>query len=107
MVFPVQNNVSPIETVPQETDGKVESIAPVEVQPTTRQYTPSDQESTVLNQKSIQTPSTKKTDQSVVDKSKTKTRLHPLNSPDTLTTIADKEEEEFITEVEAAHDEHH
>lgn len=108
MVSSVQDNVlKPSEAVPQETKEAIESVAPIEIQPATGQNTPSDQPSNLLEQKPKPATDAKKTDSSVIDRSKTKAKLHPLNSPDTLTTIADQEEEDFITEVEAAHDEHH
>jgi len=43
----------------------------------------------------------------VVDKSEKITQLHSIQTDDSLTTLADQEEEEFIRKVEAAHDEQH
>ena len=86
--------VAPEKTAEQQ---KTPETAPAETPSTTEdpQKAPTAEPATTASQP----PKTQ-----VVDKTKEKQKLKTLNTQDTLTTLADKEEEEFIQKVEAAHE---
>jgi hypothetical protein len=82
---------------------QVESISPIEVVPTTSSSSNTTQDDTARPTTQTATSGTKKPN--IVDKTQEKHTHHPLqNSPDSLTTLADLEEEDFIEKVEAAHE---
>lgn len=80
---------------------KPEILKPSEVKKQTAPVKPTGEQSNKPNQTVTQIS----TEKHVVDKLREKTKLHPVApNADKLTTIADKEEEDFIDEVELAHE---
>lgn len=106
MVVPVQIPKPLVEKETLSAKESVESIVPVETQPIAAPTPALAQPKNPEDSEQLQVQSAQKPVPNVVEKTHEKVKLHKLNSPDTLTTIADKEEEEFISEVEAAHEQH-
>ena len=95
----IPSNIEQPANVPEK--GSVETISPLEVTPTVKPATKDDD-----NKKGnpVVIPAPKVNPQPIQNKTSEKRKLHSIiDSKDTLTTLADKEEEEFIENVEAAH----
>lgn len=114
------NNTSDVDDQPHQTlSGALEAISiptivekpkPVEIQPSLENIPksiPQSQEATKdkkEKKEELKIDDIKKKEVEVVDKTKRKVQLHTLETQDTTTKYADKEEEEFIEDIVSAHE---